>query len=641
MSDASAPGRASKDDNKLDGKLLKRLVVFLKPYKRLVILAIVFNILAAGLGPFRAVLVNYAVDDAIKITAVDDDSPTDAGASLTPGATTEPQTPALSPADKQKNAQNDPQTRYDLLQFYCLSIFGLLVLQGLLQYFLTLLMNWIGQNTINDVRTTLFDIVQRLSLRFYDTNPIGRLITRVTSDVEVLQTMYTDSLVMIISNVFQLVFIVAAMFIVSWQLAFATLAIVPLLLIATSIFRRHVREAFRSIRGLVSRMNAFLNEYITGISVVQLFSQERKQAAKFDKINKEHTDEQIRTVTYYALFFPVVDFLTSMSTAITVGFGGWAITGGSVELGDLIAFILLFELFFRPLRELSDKYNALQNAMASSERIFELLDEDSFISDSPQAQDMPRLARAVEFNKVGFAYDGVNFVLDDISFTVNKGETIAIVGATGAGKSSIINLLTRFYEFQRGSIRVDGVDIRDLRQNSLRSHIAIVLQDVFMFSRSVLDNITLGDENITREDAVAAAKAVGAHDFIERLPQGYDTQVRERGSTLSVGQRQLLSFCRALAADPDILILDEATSSVDTATEQIIEAAISRLLAGRTSIVIAHRLSTVRRADRIIVMHRGKMYEQGSHEELIAADGLYAKLYKLQYKEQLTTPLDS
>ncbi len=593
MSDVNESDGQKKKLKGLDGQLLKRLVVFLKPYKRLVILAIVFNILAAALGPLRPYLMQTAID--VHIAGHD----------------------------------------YEGLQFYALMILGALVLQGLMQYSLVLLMNWAGQHTINDVRVKLFDILQRLSLRFYDTNPLGRLITRVTSDVEVLQTMYSDSLVMIISNIFQVVFIVIFMFVISWQLALATVFIVPLLLIATSIFRRHVRVAFRRIRGLVSNMNAFLNEHITGISIVQLFSQERRQAAKFDAINVEHTDEQIRTVFYYALFFPVVEFLTSLSYAVALGYVGWAILDGSVAIGDLIAFIWLFEMFFRPLRELSDKYNVLQNAMASSERIFELLDEEAFISDRPNAQLMPPLKRAVEFRNVGFAYDEENFILHDISFTVKKGETVAIVGATGAGKSSIINLLTRFYEYQRGSICVDGVDIRDLQQRSLRSHVAVVLQDVFMFSRSVLENITLGDASISREDAIAAAKDVGADEFIERLPQGYDTEVRERGSALSVGQRQLISFCRSLAADPDILILDEATSSIDTATEQIIEAAISRLLAGRTSIVIAHRLSTVRRADRIIVMHHGNIYEQGSHEELIAADGLYAKLYRLQYKEQL------
>ncbi len=591
MSKASPP--LEKLGSKVDLSLIQRLLVFLHPYKKLVIVAILLNVAAANLGPLRPYLLSLAIDDYISLGDTEG------------------------------------------LTIVAFMILGALLLQGLLQYSVDLLMQWVGQHTINDMRIHLFEILQRLKLRYFDQNPLGRLITRVTSDVEVLKDFFADSFVKIISNVFTLFFIVLYMFFISWQLALAAIIGLPLMLIATAIFRRKVRAAYREIRRYVASMNAFLNENITGISIVQLFTQEKRQKAKFDDLNSGHTDMQIRTVFYYATFFPVVEFVGTLTLAIMLWYSASSILDGSIKAGTLIAFMQLGEMFFRPIRELSEKYNNLQNAMASSERVFTLMDEDSFIEDRPKALEMPPLRNAISFQNVSFAYDGINPVLRNVSFTVNKGETLAIVGATGAGKSSVINILSRFYEYQEGHISIDGVDVRNIRQKSLRSRLAVVLQDVFLFSRSVADNISLGNERIGNDQIIAAAKAVGAHAFIEKLPEGYDTQVQERGSTLSVGQRQLIAFSRALAADPDILILDEATSSVDTATEQLIEEAISTLLAGRTSIVIAHRLSTVQRADKILVLHRGCLYEQGSHQELLDKDGLYARLYKLQYKDQI------
>lgn len=472
-------------------------------------------------------------------------------------------------------------------------------------------------------------------MRYYDTTPIGRLVTRVTNDVEVLNEVFSSGLVMMVANIFMIFWIIVMMFYTNWQLALATIGVVPILVYGTNIFRKAVRREYREIRVQVARMNAFLNEYISGMNIIQLFSQEVRERKEFDDINSAHTGAHIRSVFYYAVFFPFVEMMSTVSLAIVIWYAAGHILQGTMTVGEVIAFSMFGEMFFRPIRELSDKYNTLQSAMASSERIFQLLDEQSFVRDNPNAVPMQPLQDSIQFRDVTFSYDGTKNVLCDVSFAVKKGQTLAIVGATGAGKSSLMNLLTRFYEFQGGDIVIDGRSIRDVQQTTLRSRMAIVLQDVFLFSRSVAENISLGNERIPRASIQAAAEAVGAAEFIEKLPEGYDTQVMERGATLSVGQKQLISFARALAANPDILILDEATSSVDTATEQQIEQAIQTLLKGRTSIVIAHRLSTIQRADNIVVLHNGKVHENGTHQELLAKNGLYAKLYRLQYKEQL------
>ncbi len=588
--------KAQQDDEilgkALDVSLLRRLTQFLKPYQTYVIIAVLFTIVTSVLVPMRPYLTKIAVDENI--------------------------------------AHKD----WDGLLSTLLLILSVLVAQGVINYGTQLLMQWVGQQAVYDLRMQIFDRLQKLSLRFYDTNPIGRLVTRVTSDVEILNEVFSSGLVIIISDVLVILGIVGYMLKISWELTLVTIAILPLLLWATSVFRKKVRANYRDIRRQVARLNAFLNEFISGIGIVQLFQQEKSQYNTFESINRSHADAQIRTVFYFAVFFPIVEMLAGIATAIMLWYAAGDVLSGAMKVGTLIAFIQYFEMFFRPVRELSEKYDTLQNAMASSERIFVLLDETSFVEDAPGARPIRELKQSIEFRNVDFGYTPSIPILKDVSFTVNKGETVAIVGATGAGKSSIINLLTRFYEFQGGSILIDGEDIRTIQQQSLRSRIALVLQDVFLFSGSIGHNIALGNEAISPERIEQAAHAVGAGSFIDRLPMKYDTPVMERGSTLSVGQKQLISFARALATDPDILILDEATSSVDTATEKLIEQAIQRLLVGRTSIVIAHRLSTVQRADKIIVLHHGEVREQGTHQELLARNGLYARLYRLQYREQ-------
>lgn len=592
--------KAQQDDEILgkaiDISLLRRLTQFLRPYRTSVFFAIVFTLLVSFLVPLRPYLTKVAVD------------------------------------------QNIAHKDWDGLLSTLILIFGILVLQGVINYGLSLLMQWVGQHAVYDLRVQLFERLQKLSLRFYDTHPIGRLVTRVTSDVEILNEVFSSGLVVIISDVLVILGIVGFMFTISWELTLFTIAILPLLLLATAVFRKKVRKNYREIRKQIARLNSFLNEAISGIGIIQLFQQERSQYEQFDSINDAHTVAQVRTVFYYAMFFPVVEMLAGLAIALMLWYAAGDILDGVMTVGTLIAFTQYFEMFFRPVRELSEKYDTLQSAMASSERIFVLLDEKSFVLDAPDAKPMTEFSQSIEFRNVHFGYTPSVPVLKNVSFTVNKGETVAIVGATGAGKSSIINLLTRFYEFQEGSILIDGKDIRSIEQQSLRERIALVLQDVFLFSGSIGHNIALGNEEITPEAIEHAATTVGAHPFINRLPLRYDTPVQERGSTLSVGQKQLISFARALATNPDILILDEATSSVDTETEQLIDHAVQTLLADRTSIVIAHRLSTIQRADKIIVLHHGELREQGTHQELLALNGLYARLYRLQYKEQLTEP---
>lgn len=582
-----------------DARLMRRLVKYLQPYKWKVVLAIVITVVVSALGPLRPMLTMIAIDKYI--------------------------------------LHGD----YNGLLLIVAAIIGSLVLQSIILYGQTLLTAWIGQQTVYDLRRELFSHFEKLSMSFFDKNPVGRLITRITNDVEVLNDLFSSGIIMIVADVFVVLWIFVFMFATSWKLSLVVLTIFPFLLIATSIFRKKARESYREVRRLVARLNSFLNEHVSGMITVQLFGSEANTFRQFEKINKETADANIKSVFYYAVFYPAVEFLSSIATALIVWYGGTlvlhntnlAMTAG-VTVGTLIAFYQYSEQFFRPIRDLADKYNILQSAMAASERIFKLLDDDTVLAEPVSPIATGRLRGEIEFRNVWFAYNDDNFVLKSISFRVKPGQTVAFVGATGAGKSSITNLMTRLYEFQRGEILIDGIDIRSLDPQELRRNTAIVLQDVFLFSADVATNISLGNETISEEKIRSSAHLVGADHFISRLPEGFHSQVKERGAILSVGEKQLISFARALAYDPSILILDEATSSIDTESEQMIQRAIEKLLVGRTSIVIAHRLSTIQKADNIIVLHHGEIREQGTHDELLRHGGIYRKLYELQYKDQ-------
>ncbi len=575
-----------------DSKLMKRLLEFVKPYKKYVVLAILLNILVAGLGPLRPWLTKVAIDD--KIMNKD----------------------------------------YHGLVILSLGLFGALAIQAVIQYVLTYYTQLLGQKTILDLRRRLFRHTQKLAVSFFDKTPIGRLVTRVTNDVESLNELFTSGIVMVFSDVFIILWILGFMFFIDWELALITLSVLPLLIYGTFLFRKKVRESYRDIRMYLARLNSYMQEHITGMSVTRLFNKEKDEAKTFAKINGDHRDENIRSVFYYAIFFPGVELISSAAIALIIWYGGGQVVQEHISLGVLFAFIQYTEMFFRPIRDLSEKYNIMQTAMASSERIFSLLDDQTMIQNPENPKPLGQVKGKIDFENVCFAYNAEDYVLKNISFSINPGETVAIVGATGAGKTSIINILTRFYDINKVSIKVDGVDIREVDKRELRQKISIVLQDVFLFFGTIKSNIGMNDPAITDEMIEAAARHVGAHRFIDTLPKKYDEPVKERGATLSVGQKQLISFARALAHDPQILILDEATSSVDTETEKMIQSAIDTLLEGRTAIVIAHRLSTIRNADKIIVMHKGEMKEMGTHEELLEKRGLYFKLYQLQYKDQ-------
>lgn len=581
---------------------MRRLVAYLKPYRWRVIVAVLITILVSALGPLRPYLIKIAVDDKIQ------------------------------------------HGDYNGLVSIVAIIVATIAVQSVVQYGQTVITQWIGQQTVYDLRLQLFRHLHTLSMRFFDRNPVGRLVTRLTNDIEVLSDLFSSGIVMIVADVFVIFWIFVFMFSTSWKLSLVVLTVFPLLLFATAIFRRKARESYREVRALVARLNSFLNEHFSGMITVQLFGRESKTLREFEKINRAAADANIKSVFYYAVFYPGVELLSSVAVALMIWYGGKLVMGNQIgskdylTIGTLIAFYQYTEQFFRPIRDLADKYNILQSAMAASERIFKLLDTKESLPLPEHPHGLGEMKGAIEFKNVWFAYNDEDYVLRDISFAVEPGHTVALVGATGAGKSSITNLLTRLYEFQRGEILVDGISIRDVDPQQLRRQVAIVLQDVFLFSADVATNISLGNESISEESVRRAAEIVGADRFVSRLPQGYHSQVKERGAILSVGEKQLISFARALAYDPSILILDEATSSIDTESEQLIQHAIEKLLVGRTSIVIAHRLSTIRKADKIIVMHKGEIREQGTHDELLKMGGIYRTLYELQYKEQELKP---
>jgi ATP-binding cassette subfamily B protein len=583
-----------------DARLMRRLLRYLRPYRRQVALALFVLLLGAVTSIIGPWITQLVIDEAI------------------PGQDTR------------------------LLATLALAFLGTILLGFLLEYVESVVTTWLGQSVMYDLRKEIFEKLQRADLRFYDKNPIGRLMTRVTNDVETLNELFSSGIVTVFGDLFTLVFIVGAMLSMNWRLALVTFSVLPLVVVTAFLFRAKIRDAYRDIRVRLARVNAYMHERFTGIRVVQLFNREDADAARLAELNDDHLQAHLRSITYYALFYPIIELFTAVALALIVWYGGLRSLDGLLTVGVIAAFLQYARRFFQPIQDLSEKYNLLQSAMASSERIFKLLDDEIGIVDPPRPRALPEPAEGrIAFEGVWFAYGTKengepDWVLRDIHLEVRPGEKVAIVGHTGAGKTTLINLLMRFYDPTRGRILLDGVPIHEARLLDLRSRIGLVLQDVFLFSQSIGYNVRLGSSRISQAEIEAAAERVGASAFIDRFSDGYDHPLGERGATLSVGERQLVSFARALAFDPEILILDEATSSVDSEIEAKIEAATDELLAGRTSLVIAHRLSTVQNADRIVVLHHGEIREEGTHDELLEAGGLYARLHELQFAPAVT-----
>lgn len=570
--------------------LLKRVFQYVKPYRGTFIWSVVLTILLAVVAPVRPFLIKYTLDHYIL------------------------------------------QGQYNGLLMMTIVMLLLLVVQSLIQYSHTLLTNTLGQSAIRDLRINVFNHITRLRLKYFDKTPIGQLITRTVSDLETISDIFSEGLIVIIGDILQVIAIIGVMFYADWRLTIVVLLPVPLLIMATSVFQKSIKSAFQEIRTEVSNLNTYLQEHITGVSIIQYFAREEQEFLKFKSINRRYRDANIRSNWYYSIFFPVVEIISAMSLGLLVWYGAKSILAKPLDVtpGTIAEFILYIGMLFKPIRELADKFNTLQMGMVGAERVFKVLDTDE-LTPNEGTYTPDKMKGEISFDKVWFAYNEENYVLKDLSFNVKAGQTIAMVGATGAGKSSTINILNRFYVIQKGEIKIDGVDIDAYELNYLRNNIATVLQDVFLFSDTIFNNITLNNPLISMEEVVDAAQKVGAHDFIERLPGGYQYNVMERGATLSAGQAQLISFIRALVYNPSILVLDEATSSVDTETEMLIQTAIDKLMKGRTSIVIAHRLSTIQKADQIIVLDKGEIKEIGSHQELLKIDGYYKRLYDLQF----------
>ncbi|MBB4637338.1 ABC transporter ATP-binding protein [Longimicrobium terrae] len=593
MSEPSAQ-ELEPDARAYDRRLLRRLVGYLRPYRPQVALALVLLFVGAGLELAGPYLTKVALDRAI------------------------------------------PDGDARLLGWLVAAYAGSLVLGFLAEYADTLLTTWLGQRVMFDMRAEVFTHLQRLSLRYFDRNPVGRLMTRVTNDVEQLNEAFSSGLVTVFGDVFTLIFILGMMLQLNWRLALVTFTVLPLVAVATFVFRGLIRTAYRDIRVRLARINAFMQEQVSGMRVVQLFGRQEPTLRRFKQINDDHLQAHLRSITYYALFFPTIEVLTAVALALILWYGGGETIQGTMTLGVVAAFLQYTRRFFRPIQDLSEKYNILQGAMAASERIFELLDTTPEVADDADPLRLPVPGRGeIEFRDVWFRYDDDGeWVLRGVSFVARPGERVAIVGATGAGKSTIISLLMRFYDTTRGEVLFDGVPVRRVPMAELRARVSLVLQDVFLFSQDVSSNIRLGAAEISDEQVRAAAARVGADRVVQRLPGGYDQPLGERGLSLSVGERQLVSFARALAFDPQVLVLDEATSSVDSELEAQIQEALDELMRGRTSLVIAHRLSTVVSADQILVLHQGEVRERGTHAELLRRGGLYARLYELQFIRQ-------
>ena len=585
--------------------IFKRLISYARPYKKLFLLAVSCTFLLTILGPARPLIIGNMVSNHI---AIEDNA---------------------TQIVKDQHASS--------LLFWTSIVIGMLVLEGILQFFGSYLSNLLAQSIIKDLRQKLVGHILSFRMRYFDKTPIGSLVTRVVSDLEAITEVFSAGLMDIAGDLLSLTVVLSLMFYTNWELSLMTLVPIPILLLATRIFARAMRKSFQLERNQVNKLNTFVQERITGMAIVQMFNREKQEYANFEEINKGHRQAHVNAVWANSIFFPVVEMLSSLSIALLLVWGAVKVGGKTQSeiknmYGEIIAFTLWIHQLYRPIRQLADKFNILQRGTVRAERVFEILDLEDNIQDAGKKVNL-NFNQAIKFDHVSFAYNEPNFVLKDINLNIEAGTTVAFVGATGAGKSTIVNLLGRFYEYQKGEIYIGDVNIKEIELSYLRRNIAIVLQDVFLFSDTIHNNITLGDESISREQVIQAAKEVGVHDFISRLPNGYDYEVGERGGVLSVGQRQLLAFIRAYVYNPSILILDEATSSIDNESEELIQNATERLTEGRTSIVIAHRLSTIQKADKIVVLDQGEIKEYGTHSELLQQDGFYKNLYDMQFVE--------
>ncbi|MDE0772306.1 MAG: ABC transporter ATP-binding protein [Salibacteraceae bacterium] len=578
--------------NVFDVKIFKRVLKYVRPYRKQFNFTALLTIILAFLGPSRPLLVKYTVDNSIII----------------------------------------PDS--ELLIKLTLAMVALVIIETIVQFYQTYMANWVGQSVIKDLREETFHKISAFKLKYFDQTPIGTMVTRVVSDIETIADLFSNGILIIIGDIMKLLVVIIIMFITDWRLALLSLASIPLLLVATKMFNKSIKSAFQDVRTEVSRLNAFIQEHLTGMSIVQIFNREQKEYEKFKGINKKHRNAHVRTVWANAIFFPIVELFSATSLALLVWLGSKGIIDEKITFGSLLAFILYIHMLFRPIRQLADRFNTLQLGMVSSERVFRVLDTDAKIENTGNII-LNNPKGLIDFKNVWFAYNEPEWILRDINFTVAPGEKVALVGPTGAGKSSIINLLGRFYEYQKGSVSIDGNLIQDIDLQSLRKHVGIVVQDVFLFSDTIYNNITLNNPRISMEEVRTAAKEIGADDFIMRLPGDYQYAVGERGGTLSVGQRQLLAFIRAYLYNPGILILDEATSSVDTESEEMIQKATEKITENRTSIIIAHRLATIQKSDRIMIVDDGKIIESGSHSELLKKNGFYKNLYDMQFATEL------
>ncbi|MBL4653934.1 MAG: ABC transporter ATP-binding protein [Flavobacteriales bacterium] len=574
----------------LDLPLLWRILGYSRPYKLRFNLTLSLTLALAVIGPLRPYIVKITVDDYIM------------------------------------------NSNYQGLLNMTLLMAALIFIEAIFQFIQVYSANWLGQTIIKDLRLKTYNKIIGFKLKYFDKTPIGTLVTRTVSDIETIAEIFSSGILIIIGDLLKIIVVIGWMIYLDWQLTIASLISLPLLIVATNIFKNAIKSSFQDVRTQISNLNSFVQEHVTGMNIVQIFNREEEEAKKFHKINALHRDANIRSIWAYSIFFPVVELLSALSLAMMIWWGTNGVLSGQIQFGDLTAFILYIHMLYRPIRQLADRFNTLQMGMVSSERVFKVLDDESQITQAGN-ESISRIRGDISFKDVWFAYNEENWVLKGLSLEVKSGESLALVGATGAGKTSVINLLSRFYEFSKGSIELDGKDIRNINTSDLRKQVGVVLQDVFLFSDTVHNNITINNNEITREQVIEAAKAVGAHDFILKLPGGYDHNVRERGAMLSAGQRQLISFIRAYVYNPAILILDEATSSIDTESEEIIQHAIGKLTEKRTSIIIAHRLATIQKATNILVLDNGKVVERGSHSALLAQNGVYKNLFELQIAE--------